>query len=155
MTSCTVKICCCGCTLQQGCLIIGWLMLVGSVLQAISYAASAINYGYSEYWGPFSISVLGVSMGLLLIFGVHKREPNYLKSWIVIEVFLLTVDLILAIVIAVMTEIFFILIIVVAICLLDIYFIVVVWSYALKLVEERNAGIMQMNAYQQPHPLYL
>ncbi|XP_077300866.1 uncharacterized protein LOC143921433 [Arctopsyche grandis] len=85
-----VKTCCCGCTLETGTLIIGWLNIVFAALTIIGSIMGIISPN-SQNHGSTASLVLGMIAGvitllvsIMLIIGVKRRLPKYVHYWILI-----------------------------------------------------------------------
>jgi len=98
--------CCCGCSIKTGCLIIGWLGVVGGLLGCALYIAVLVLSQYVDrsdrfgnsfsqyetksntfYMILFAIgipcSIIHVTVSSILLYGISKGLPKLLKIWIV------------------------------------------------------------------------
>ncbi|KAK7081163.1 hypothetical protein SK128_007558 [Halocaridina rubra] len=133
--ACTVGICCCGCSLRTGSLIIGWLDLIFGLINAAFTAAVAVENHYNPLWGSFVVEMVGVLIALCLVIGANKENTRLLWLWVYVSTVMLFLAIILAIVITIQVGYYSILIFVTIAAALQVYYIVVVRSYAIVLHE--------------------
>ncbi|XP_064109395.1 uncharacterized protein LOC135217452 isoform X2 [Macrobrachium nipponense] len=127
---------------------------VGSIADAIICLLAATYIEYPGYWASFAGSLLGVVLAVVLINGAKERKTRNLKLWVLIATCLLVIGGITSIAISVVSGVYALVILDVFICLLQMYYIVVVRSYVIQLQREDNAAIRQSNT-QQLYVLYL
>ncbi|XP_075976978.1 uncharacterized protein LOC142977132 [Anticarsia gemmatalis] len=107
---------CCGCIeLRKGCLIIGYFSFVGNLLIAALTLTSLILSGYVAAeaenqdiqvdWGAAAIITViilififvGLGFNILLLIGIHKDRPKYVKFYIFFTAILVCVRIFLLI----------------------------------------------------------
>jgi len=134
-----VSQCCCCCTLKTGAIIIGVLNLIGSIIQVVSKAYSAIAHGVNALWFDVIVFILLTIVAVLLLNGIRTNTAKQIWVWVYVALGLAVLQLIGAIVVVVsLGEITF-LIAGLVVFALEIYFVVVVRSYAFE-VESGGGG---------------
>lgn len=133
MEECTVPRCCCCCSLRLGTLILGWLSLVLGIVNVGTQASYSIQSGDALGWVNFTLSICNILMAVCLLTGVYQMKPNLLMIWVYTTTILLFLGIILAIVMMGASGVIGIGIVLIIPCVLQIYYIVVVRSYAIEM----------------------
>ncbi|KAL5284908.1 hypothetical protein ACFFRR_006930 [Megaselia abdita] len=85
---CQVNRCCCF-SLKTGCLIIG---MVDLLIYIIALVTASVNISNDSTGIPIVVeSSLSIIAAVLLIFGVMKENPVYLKFWLIFKGIVLTI----------------------------------------------------------------
>lgn len=135
MAECTVPGCCCCCSLRQGTLILGWLSLVLGIVNVGTQANYSVQTGDALGWVNFTLSICNILMAVCLLTGVYQMKPGLLMLWVYTTTVLLFIGIILAIVLMAVSGVIAIGIVLIIPCALQIYYIVVVRSYAIEMSE--------------------
>jgi len=152
----SVGSCCCGCSLNTGCIIIGSITLIGSligvVLVGIGLGESGSSFwedGWNKYctdnpdidcaqykqvaliilWVYLFLCIFNVIINSLLIHGCRKKIPSLLMPWLVVSCLSLAISIISAIAQAAQFGLTWNSLAAVLGWLLSAYFILVVKSY--------------------------
>jgi len=131
--SCTVSVCCCGCTLKTGSLIIGIIYSIVHICNFIAEVISASN-GEGSQWFNAVISLVQAIVSIFLAYGANKELAVMCMGWWISTAVLVGCKCLALLVGAIMAPLLIIPIIVLAIFIaVDIYCIIVVRSYTLEL----------------------
>ncbi|KAF6212075.1 hypothetical protein GE061_012595 [Apolygus lucorum] len=100
--------CCCGCSLETGCKIIGWVQTIVSGIGLVLYVIILVSFALLITVSPgasiFGILITIISgltyvgiflLGLYLLSGVYHDDANKLKIWLYGNVILLSVHAVL------------------------------------------------------------
>uniref|UniRef100_A0A1B6CXA8 G-protein coupled receptors family 1 profile domain-containing protein n=1 Tax=Clastoptera arizonana TaxID=38151 RepID=A0A1B6CXA8_9HEMI len=96
-----LKECCCGCSLNTGSMIIGYISLISTLILAgvtstnIYNAEHSSKIGFIETAIQISIVVVNILIAiasLLLIIGTHRRQSGYIIPWLVAAIITVPVD---------------------------------------------------------------
>lgn len=129
---CVVNSCCCGCSLRSGTLAIAIFNLILSLIQIV-LGSIAIASGAIVVWPELVIGILRLIISSILINGVRKESRGQVLAWVWIVTILTVLATISVIVLFVLgSPISYVVDDIIGI-LLNIYFIIVVRSFAFKL----------------------
>ncbi|XP_037796310.1 uncharacterized protein LOC119591628 isoform X2 [Penaeus monodon] len=121
--------CCCGCSLRTGALAIAIVSLVLSTVGA-AYGAYVGANGESEGWVDFFIDVVNIILAAILIHGIRTERRELVLAWVWGTAVMVCITIIVGIVILVLTPTVLGAVILLVAALVQIYFILVVRSYA-------------------------
>ncbi|KAK7081164.1 hypothetical protein SK128_007559 [Halocaridina rubra] len=140
MAVCRVDTFCCGCTLRTGAFIIGWVDLILGVLKTFWNTYQIANDCHI-CWGFATINFLSVPLGGCLLIGTLKERKSFLWTWVCAWWLLIPIAAILYILILVdtMYNYYNYNIVVDILLFIEIYYNVVVRSYAIS-IKEREDG---------------
>nr|XP_027223094.1 uncharacterized protein LOC113815225 [Penaeus vannamei] len=127
---CVFTSCCCGCSLRTGALVIAVVSLVLSTVGA-AYGAYVGSNGDSEGWVDFFIDLVNIILAAILLHGIRTERRDLALAWVWGTVVMVGITVIVGIVILVLTPTVLGAVILLAAALVQIYFILVVRSYAL------------------------
>merc|ERR1712037_801272 len=160
MCCCTVKSCCCGCTLKTGVLIIGALYLAVAILGGLGSASKVNEYAevlphpYARVvvglWVAFLVGCIGSAIAnSLLIHGARTAKPGLIMPGVILtlHLFLLLVQLIRIIYFLILprslgrANVSFVAgpLLTLVGCVFDVYFFIVIRSYR-KQLQENPSG---------------
>uniref|UniRef100_A0A0A9W2Q4 Uncharacterized protein n=1 Tax=Lygus hesperus TaxID=30085 RepID=A0A0A9W2Q4_LYGHE len=101
-----VKSCCCGCSLETGSKIIGFIELIGCVFIFIFQMVSTVQLAKSDKEIPHKDLIIAASMyldltslfeiilAIYLLYGIYYERPNYVRVWVLIQCAFLVVSIV-------------------------------------------------------------
>ncbi|XP_042856249.1 uncharacterized protein LOC122242883 [Penaeus japonicus] len=124
--------CCCGCSLRTGALIIAVVSLVLSTIGA-AYGAYVGSNGESAGWLDFFIDAVNIILAAILIHGIRMERRNLALAWVWGTAAMVVITIIVGVVFLIITPSLLGAVILLVAALVQIYFILVVRSYAFTL----------------------
>ncbi|XP_045604050.1 uncharacterized protein [Procambarus clarkii] len=139
---CVLKNCCCGCSLRTGTIIIAVLSLLFGLATA-GYSIYLVVAGVTEGWLDLVINIFNIIVAIVLIHGIRTERAGLVMAWVWATAFSIALSVVLGIVFVFITASLVAAFILFVVSAIQIYFLLVVRSYALSL--KHNTLVINMD----------